>query len=73
MDFYCLKGKSHATDLVNSFLSQRYMPAMELGVLSDMPNIRKKACMKLLKQQGLHGSKLLSAYKDMVCILNMCY
>ncbi|XP_034673059.1 uncharacterized protein LOC117904525 isoform X3 [Vitis riparia] len=43
----------------------RYMPAMELGVLSDMPNIRKKACMKL-KQQGLHGSKLLSAYKDMV-------
>ncbi|XP_034673061.1 uncharacterized protein LOC117904525 isoform X4 [Vitis riparia] len=59
------KGRSHATDLVNSYLSQRYMPAMELGVLSDMPNIRKKACMKL-KQQGLHGSKLLSAYKDMV-------
>eukprot|EP00261_Vitis_vinifera_P040886 XP_019082129.1 PREDICTED: uncharacterized protein LOC100251942 isoform X3 [Vitis vinifera] len=47
----------------------RYMPAMELGVLSDMPNIRKKACMKLLKQQGLHGSKLLSAYKDMVAVV----
>ncbi|RVW85584.1 hypothetical protein CK203_037555 [Vitis vinifera] len=31
----------------------RYMPAMELGVLSDMPNIRKKACMKLLKQQEI--------------------
>ncbi|KAL6318751.1 hypothetical protein AAG906_001224 [Vitis piasezkii] len=62
------KGRSHATDLVNSYLSQRYMPAMELGVLSDMPNIRKKACMKL-KQQGLHVSKLLSAYKDMVAVV----
>ncbi|RVW80370.1 hypothetical protein CK203_042321 [Vitis vinifera] len=49
----------------------RYMPAMELGVLSDMPNIRKKACMKLLKQQGLHGSKLLSAYKDMTLIIHL--
>lgn len=29
----------------------RYMNAMELGVLSDMPDIRKKACWKLFKQQ----------------------
>ncbi|CAL5327060.1 unnamed protein product [Camellia sinensis] len=42
---------SQATSLVNSYLSQRYMNDMELGVLSDMPNIRKKACWKLLKQQ----------------------
>ncbi|KAJ1438888.1 hypothetical protein SESBI_02659 [Sesbania bispinosa] len=35
-------GRSHATSLVNSYLSQRYMPNMELGVLSDMPDIRKK-------------------------------
>ncbi|XP_028080908.1 uncharacterized protein LOC114282431 isoform X2 [Camellia sinensis] len=57
---------SQATSLVNSYLSQRYMNDMELGVLSDMPNIRKKACWKLLKQQELHRRKLLSFYKDMV-------
>lgn len=27
------------------------MDSMELGVLSDMPHIRKKACSKLFKQQ----------------------
>lgn len=27
------------------------MPSMELGVLSDMPEIRNKACFKLCKQQ----------------------
>lgn len=42
------------------------MHAMELGVLSDMPNIREKACSKLSRQQELHRSKLLSSYKDMV-------
>ncbi|KAL6318480.1 hypothetical protein AAG906_000558 [Vitis piasezkii] len=74
MDFYCLKGKEtreKTRDAVEKCNLKIYMPAMELGVLRDMPNIRKKACMKLLKQQillhyGLHGSKLLSAYKDMV-------
>lgn len=29
----------------------RYMDGMDFGVLSDMPNIRKKACSKLFKQQ----------------------
>ncbi|KAH7858637.1 hypothetical protein Vadar_026142 [Vaccinium darrowii] len=32
-------------------LESRYMNAMDLGVLSDMPDIRKKACCKLFKQQ----------------------
>lgn len=27
------------------------MPNLKLGVLSDMPDIRKKACLKLFKQQ----------------------
>ncbi|KAJ4713165.1 Stellacyanin [Melia azedarach] len=63
-------GRSHATSLVNSYLSQRYMPSMELGVLSDMPEIRNKACFKLCKQQEHHRSKLLSSYKDMVAVVN---
>jgi hypothetical protein len=29
----------------------RYIPSMELGVLSDMLDLRKKASSKLLKQQ----------------------
>ncbi|KAF2312849.1 hypothetical protein GH714_040899 [Hevea brasiliensis] len=39
------------------------------GVLNDMPDIRKKACSKLFKQQELHRSKLLSSYKDMVTVV----
>ncbi|KAL5733715.1 hypothetical protein ACOSQ2_033407 [Xanthoceras sorbifolium] len=63
-------ARSHATSLVNSYLSQRYMPSMELGVLCDMPDIRKKACLKLFKQQEHHRIKLLSSYKDMVAVVN---
>ncbi|CAJ1944177.1 unnamed protein product [Sphenostylis stenocarpa] len=63
-------GRSHATDLVNSHLSQRYMPDMNLGVLSDMPDIRKRACLKLFKRQELQRSKLLLCYKDMVGIVH---
>ncbi|TKY55042.1 hypothetical protein E2542_SST19456 [Spatholobus suberectus] len=63
-------GRSHATSLVNSHLSQRYMPDMKLGVLSDMPGIRKKACLKLFKRQELQRSKLLLSYKDMVGIVS---
>ncbi|XP_015883307.3 uncharacterized protein LOC107419091 isoform X2 [Ziziphus jujuba] len=59
-------GKSHATSLVNAYLSQIYMPSMELGALNDIPGIREKACQKLYKQQELHGRKLLSSYKDML-------
>lgn len=62
-------ARSHAISLVNACLSQRYMNARELGVLSDMPDIKKKACWKLFKQQDLHRSKILSSYKDMVAIV----
>ncbi|XWS47943.1 hypothetical protein CRYUN_Cryun13aG0029400 [Craigia yunnanensis] len=62
-------ARTHATSLVNAYLSQKYMPLMELGALKDMPDIRKKASLKLFKQQELHGSKLLSSYKDMVAVV----
>ncbi|XP_076905126.1 uncharacterized protein LOC143560794 [Bidens hawaiensis] len=47
----------------------RFMKDMELGVLSDMPDIQKKACGKLLKQQVVHRDNLLSSYKEMVAIV----
>ncbi|GMP33324.1 hypothetical protein CsSME_00006697 [Camellia sinensis var. sinensis] len=56
---------SQATSLVNSYLSQRYMNDMELGVLSDMPNIRKKACWKLLKQQVAAVVHVVNASRSM--------
>ncbi|XP_012488959.1 uncharacterized protein LOC105802072 [Gossypium raimondii] len=62
-------ARTHATSLVNVYLSQKYMPLMELGALKDMPDIRKKASLKLFKQQEFHGSKLLSSYKDMVAVV----
>lgn len=58
-------GRSHATSLVNTYLSLRYIPSMELGVLSDMLDLRKKASSKLLKQQELYRRKLLSSYRDL--------
>nr|GEW24784.1 hypothetical protein [Tanacetum cinerariifolium] len=65
-------ARSHATALVNAFLSQRYMKDMELGVLKDMPDIQNKACLKLLKQQVLHRHNFLSSYKEMVAaVVNM--
>ncbi|PWA89914.1 hypothetical protein CTI12_AA106390 [Artemisia annua] len=65
-------ARSHATALVNSFLSQRYMKDIELGVLKDMPDIQNKAWFKLLKQQVLHRDNLLSTYKEMVsAVVNM--
>ncbi|EEF47775.1 uncharacterized protein LOC8284444 isoform X1 [Ricinus communis] len=62
-------ARSHATSLVNAFLSQKYVPSMELGILNEMPDIRNKACSKLFKQQELHQRKLLSSYKDMVAVV----
>ncbi|KAK4749618.1 hypothetical protein SAY87_027067 [Trapa incisa] len=62
-------GRSHATSLVNAYLSQRYMPSMDLGVLKDMADIRKKACQKLFRQQELYQSKLTSSYQDMITAL----
>ncbi|KEH32002.1 hypothetical protein MtrunA17_Chr4g0061341 [Medicago truncatula] len=63
-------ARSYATALVNSHLFQRYMPNMKLGVLSDMPDIRKRACFKLFKQQELQRSQLLQSYKDMVGVVS---
>ncbi|CAN4100377.1 unnamed protein product [Withania somnifera] len=62
-------ARSYATSVVNSYLSQRYMDAMELGILIEIPDIRKKACRKLFKQQENNRSKLLSSYKDMVTVV----
>ncbi|KAL1825002.1 hypothetical protein ACET3Z_011780 [Daucus carota] len=63
-------ARSHATSLVNSSLSLRYMDARDLGVLTDLPGIKNKAFLKLFKQQELHRSKLLASYKNMVAIVN---
>ncbi|KAL1541662.1 hypothetical protein AAHA92_25856 [Salvia divinorum] len=62
-------GRSHATAIVNSYLSQKHMDDVEFGVLSDIPNIRKKASAKLFRQQELDRGKLLKTYKDMVEVL----
>ncbi|KAK9669159.1 hypothetical protein RND81_13G112300 [Saponaria officinalis] len=62
-------ARSHATSLVNTFLSSRYLDKMDLGVLNDMPNIREKTLFKLLKQQELQVNQLLSLYKSMVGIV----
>ncbi|KAF6165110.1 hypothetical protein GIB67_000694 [Kingdonia uniflora] len=62
-------GKSNAESLVNAHLLQRYMPVMDLGVLKNMVDIRKKACCKLALKQERHGSKLLLSYKDMVSVV----
>lgn len=63
-------GRTHATSLVNAHLSERYVPLMDLGVLSDMPLIREKACMKLAGQQELYWKKLISCYRDMVGVVS---
>ncbi|XP_047332809.1 uncharacterized protein LOC124936358 [Impatiens glandulifera] len=60
------KGLKIANSLVNNYLSQRYIKGWEFGVVSDMPDIRKKTCQKLYKNQILDRSKLLHCYKDMV-------
>ncbi|CAA7026972.1 unnamed protein product [Microthlaspi erraticum] len=65
----CSGGRSHATSLVNSYLSQMYVPMMEFGVLNEMLDIKKKALKKLFKQQSSNRIKLLSSYKEMVAVV----
>ncbi|XP_022639350.1 uncharacterized protein LOC106768142 isoform X2 [Vigna radiata var. radiata] len=60
-------GRSHATALVNFHLSQRYMPDMKLGVLSDMPGIRKRACLKLFKRQVGIVNDMINVSRSMKC------
>ncbi|KAI3996916.1 hypothetical protein MKX01_021192 [Papaver californicum] len=64
------RGRTHATNFFNSYLSRRYMPGMNLGVLKDMPNIRETACIKLVQQQELHQERLLSSYREMVGVIS---
>ncbi|XP_035818092.1 uncharacterized protein [Zea mays] len=58
-------GRAHASALVNVHLSCRNMPAMDLGVLKDMPGIRDKANSKLALREEQYSGMLLSAYKEM--------
>ncbi|CAH2073600.1 unnamed protein product [Thlaspi arvense] len=65
----CSGARVHAISLVNSYLSQKFIPMMEFGVLSDMFDIKKKALKKLFKQQSSYRIKLLSSYKEMVALV----
>ncbi|KAJ0233851.1 Uncharacterized protein HA466_0278710 [Hirschfeldia incana] len=65
----CSAGKSHATSLVNAYLSQTFVPTMHFGVLSDMIGIKEKTLKKLSKQQSSYRIKLLSSYKEMVGVV----
>ncbi|KAM6564958.1 hypothetical protein CsatB_024956 [Cannabis sativa] len=62
-------GRSLATSLVNTYLNEKFMPSMELGALSDIPDIRKTASWKLFKQFELYRSKLLTSYKKLVAVV----
>ncbi|KAM0937236.1 hypothetical protein DsansV1_C25g0186231 [Dioscorea sansibarensis] len=64
------EGRAHATSLVNAYLSCRYMPNMDMGILKGMSGIREKACEKLTRKQELYCEKLLSSYKDMVGVVS---
>ncbi|XP_034226084.1 uncharacterized protein LOC117635824 isoform X2 [Prunus dulcis] len=62
-------ARSHATALVNAYLSQKYMPSMELGALRDIPNIKKKASLKLFKQQVSVVIHMVNISRSMKCFL----
>lgn len=51
----------------------RYMKAMDLGVLSDMPNIRTKACQKLFKQQVLTRYTIYDFHFSFVFLIFILY
>ncbi|XP_051136666.1 uncharacterized protein LOC127255246 isoform X2 [Andrographis paniculata] len=62
-------GRSYATAIVNAYLSQKYMDSTDFGALSDLPNIRKKACSKLFKQQVVVVTRMVDVCKSMRCYL----
>ncbi|CAM0871967.1 unnamed protein product [Alopecurus aequalis] len=62
-------GRSHAAAIVNAHLSRSYMPATDLGVLKDMPGIRDRASAKLAHKEVQCQEMLLSAYKEMVILI----
>jgi hypothetical protein len=45
-------GKRHATALTNAALTQLHLPALPLGVLASVPNLRPAAEAKLRQQQA---------------------
>jgi len=59
-------GRSHTSNLVNAHISRRGMPAMDLGVLKDMPGIRDKASSKLVRREEQYRDRLVLSYKNMV-------
>ncbi|KAL6867362.1 hypothetical protein ACP4OV_015386 [Aristida adscensionis] len=63
-------GRSQASALVNTYLSQRCMRGMDLGVLKDMQGIREKASSKLARREEQCRGMLLSAYKEMVIAMS---
>lgn len=63
------EARSHATSLVNAYLSQKYIPDMDLGVLKDMPGIRENALEKLVVKQNLYRNNLVSSYKRMAGVV----
>ncbi|XP_031489047.1 uncharacterized protein LOC116256728 [Nymphaea colorata] len=64
-------GRSHASSLVNLYLSRKYMPAMDLGVLGEMTKIKDKACAKLARQEELCWIKLSASYRNMVAAISL--
>ncbi|KAG2553843.1 hypothetical protein PVAP13_9KG624500 [Panicum virgatum] len=57
-------SRSQTSNLVNAHISRMGMPAMDLGVLKDMPGIRDKASSKLACRE--YCDILVSSYKIMV-------
>ena len=45
-------GKRHATMLTNAVLTQLHLPALPLGLLADVPNLRPASEAKLRQQQA---------------------
>ncbi|XP_011621100.1 uncharacterized protein LOC18428013 isoform X2 [Amborella trichopoda] len=62
-------GRSLASSLVNAYLSCRYLPSMDLGVLSSMNGIRDKAHQKLAQKQVSTVCQMVRASQSMRCFL----
>ncbi|XP_058088974.1 uncharacterized protein LOC131235694 isoform X2 [Magnolia sinica] len=62
-------GRSHATSIVNAHLSHRYMPDMDVGVLSGMSDIKQRAQEKLARRQVGVVAQMVNASRSMRCFL----
>jgi uroporphyrinogen-III decarboxylase len=45
------EGRRHATALTNAVLTEAHLPALPLGLLAGVPNLRQAAAAKLVQQQ----------------------